>query len=632
MALNLSKDFPNNEESKLIYLDDDRHIFISISAFGELRRDLINNLGIERMKGFLIRYGWELGRKDGKRVKEKKLQNVKEMIRYGPLLHTMKGHVIAKITHLQVDESQESPFIKMEGLWKSSYEANEHVRLFGVADHPVCYTLTGYASGYISELFNESVIFKEVTCEGMGEEKCHWIGKPLAAWGKEIQNEMLFYQEAPIVQELEETYEKLLKERNNLAKTAKIHKKLTEEIISGNDLFSLSNVVYKTIGVPLLIEDAQFRTIAASASLKKEEQTIKDAFITYLDDKKHLTHIQSDCKYRPFYETKLVHLNNHQRLITPIFLQGKIFGYCSLIYATETNTCSEIAHMIIERISSVCSLYLLNEKSKFETSERMKGQFLEELINGQFVSVKDVLKRGNYLQLNLDQPFYVAVLKYKVSESNVEDEITFHEMVLEQVGKYFQDQKMNILVGQRLNNIILLIPEEVLKNSSIEILFSNIHHYLHELFPHSSFRAGVSMKGMEINQISDRYQQALTAVRMTISKKKLITFQSLGIVGSLINDNNKEAVIRNAQYLLEPIYEQMSDKRKDALKTLYVFLANGGNLEQTAMDLSLSVSGLRYRIRKIEEVLQKDLRDPVEHHQLLLSLQALILTGELHLE
>lgn len=286
MALNLSKDFPNNEESKLIYLDDDRHIFISISAFGELRRDLINNLGIERMKGFLIRYGWELGRKDGKRVKEKKLQNVKEMIRYGPLLHTMKGHVIAKITHLQVDESQESPFIKMEGLWKSSYEANEHVRLFGVADHPVCYTLTGYASGYISELFNESVIFKEVTCEGMGEEKCHWIGKPLAAWGKEIQNEMLFYQEAPIVQELEETYEKLLKERNNLAKTAKIHKKLTEEIISGNDLFSLSNVVYKTIGVPLLIEDAQFRTIAASASLKKEEQTIKDAFITYLDDKK----------------------------------------------------------------------------------------------------------------------------------------------------------------------------------------------------------------------------------------------------------------------------------------------------------------------------------------------------------
>lgn len=348
--------------------------------------------------------------------------------------------------------------------------------------------------------------------------------------------------------------------------------------------------------------------------------------------KKHLTHIQSDCKYRPFYETKLVHLNNHQRLITPIFLQGKIFGYCSLIYATETNTCSEIAHMIIERISSVCSLYLLNEKSKFETSERMKGQFLEELINGQFVSVKDVLKRGNYLQLNLDQPFYVAVLKYKVSESNVEDEITFHEMVLEQVGKYFQDQKMNILVGQRLNNIILLIPEEVLKNSSIEILFSNIHHYLHELFPHSSFRAGVSMKGMEINQISDRYQQALTAVRMTISKKKLITFQSLGIVGSLINDNNKEAVIRNAQYLLEPIYEQMSDKRKDALKTLYVFLANGGNLEQTAMDLSLSVSGLRYRIRKIEEVLQKDLRDPVEHHQLLLSLQALILTGELHLE
>ena len=51
-------------------------------------------------------------------------------------------------------------------------------------------------------------------------------------------------------------------------------------------------------------------------------------------------------------------------------------------------------------------------------------------------------------------------------------------------------------------------------------------------------------------------------------------------------------------------------KKNELVKTLYVFLANGGNLEKTAMDITLSLSGLRYRLQKIEELLGHDLRDP----------------------
>ena len=46
-------------------------------------------------------------------------------------------------------------------------------------------------------------------------------------------------------------------------------------------------------------------------------------------------------------------------------------------------------------------------------------------------------------------------------------------------------------------------------------------------------------------------------------------------------------------------------------------------------DLALSMSGLRHRIRRIEELLKKDIRDPEEMHQLLLILKALIALGEI---
>ncbi|WML28328.1 hypothetical protein [Neobacillus sp. OS1-33] len=49
-------------------------------------------------------------------------------------------------------------------------------------------------------------------------------------------------------------------------------------------------------------------------------------------------------------------------------------------------------------------------------------------------------------------------------------------------------------------------------------------------------------------------------------------------------------------------------------------------------DLSLSMSGLRHRISRIESLLEKDLRDSDEMHQLLLIIKSLIAVGELTLD
>src|SRR5699024_6155805 len=231
-------------------------------------------------------------------------------------------------------------------------------------------------------------------------------------------------------------------------------------------------------------------------------------------------------------------LSDHQRLITPILLQDHIYGYCSFIYLGSHQNCPEIANMIIERISSVCSLYLLNEKAKFETSERIKGNFLQELINGQFISKKDVIKRANYMNLNLERPFYIAVIKYDAPYDDTKKEIAFHERLMEQIRVYFKNNELNILIGQRSNYIILLVSIEDLMNDSIEHFVMETLNFLRNKNPHVLFGGGISLKSHEIKQIPYLFEQALVAVRLTISKRKVVTFQSLGIVGSLINTQN----------------------------------------------------------------------------------------------
>src|SRR5690606_26664980 len=101
-------------------------------------------------------------------------------------------------------------------------------------------------------------------------------------------------------------------------------------------------------------------------------------------------------------------------------------------------------------------------------------------------------------------------------------------------------------------------------------------------------------------------------------KNRIVSFEKLGMMGPLINANNEKEIKRIASYTLGSLSENINEKKKELLHTLYVFLLNGGNLEQTAADIALSLSGLRYRLQKIEDLLEKDLRNPATNYQLLL--------------
>ena len=78
-------------------------IKIPSSAFGALRRELIDTLGSERAKGFLRRYGWNCGVTDTLQLQEREWENPKDLILAGPRIHTLNGHVQVEPTICEVD-------------------------------------------------------------------------------------------------------------------------------------------------------------------------------------------------------------------------------------------------------------------------------------------------------------------------------------------------------------------------------------------------------------------------------------------------------------------------------------------------------------------------------------------------
>lgn len=100
----------------------DRKIVTSSTAIGILREQLVNNIGIERIKGFLIRFGWELGIND---AKEAMLTNgsVEYLIKNGPILHGQNGHFLGTEYegYAELDEHQNVISTFGTGTWIDSY-------------------------------------------------------------------------------------------------------------------------------------------------------------------------------------------------------------------------------------------------------------------------------------------------------------------------------------------------------------------------------------------------------------------------------------------------------------------------------------------------------------------------------
>ena len=603
--------------------EGNKKILTTSSAFGILRKGLIENLGFKRAKGFLLRYGWNLGVSDAVEAMQTNT-NIDFLIKQASILHLSTGHIgdIQSERFIEMKDADQIKSIHGKGKWIDSFEANEHKKHHGISNTPACHTLTGYASGYMSTICKKNIIVKEITCIAKGDAECSFEMRLQEAWGPEIQEELKYYHETNIIEELEYTYEQLLEQRNYIETVSKFHKKLTESVSNGSNLQEITDTSYKLLRIPISIEDLSFQKIVY-AGLEEEEylslnQDLKE---NLLRKNRNSTH-----SHPHFNETTRLKTVNQERLITPIIVQRKVIGYCTFHYKKDTAKSSENEIMFIERVANAASLYLLNEKTSFEALEKMKGYFLEQILKGQYSSKDEIINRGRYMGFDFAAPFYLAALDFKEKstvQKNSKDSI---EQIMETIVKFLDIQGIKALIGQYESRIVMLFPATTNLVANLE----KILRHLENRNAHYLYKIGVSDESLDIENILESLDESLIALRLS-TDKKVIDFKELGIVGVLISSKNISGIKKIAKQELGSLYQLGDAKKNELIKTLYVFLANGGKLQQTMDDLCLSMSGLMYRINKLETLMKKDLRDPSQSYQLLLILDSLLALGELEI-
>jgi transcriptional regulator with AAA-type ATPase domain len=184
-----------------------------LSRLGLLRKELIETLGATAARAVLTRFGYAHGWRVAETLRKGfPWDSEDEWRAAGARLHTIQGLVRAEVTRASLSATAPGA----EGIWHDSYEAEQHLLHLGQADEPVCWTLVGFASGYMSCVYGKEVIAIEDRCRGKGDALCRAVVRTKDEWGPELATHLPFYQKACLDSALTQLTDTLKKKERQL--------------------------------------------------------------------------------------------------------------------------------------------------------------------------------------------------------------------------------------------------------------------------------------------------------------------------------------------------------------------------------------------------------------------------------
>src|SRR5215510_1277960 len=178
-------------EDGIITFAGERALLLDAVALGLLRKELIETLGTTAARAVLTRFGYAHGWRVAETLRKGfPWDSEDEWRAAGARLHTIQGLVRAEVTRASLNPAAPGA----EGIWHDSYEAEQHLLHLGQADEPVCWTLVGFASGYMSCVYGKEVIAIEDRCRGKGDAICRAVVRSKEEWGPELAKHLPFYQ------------------------------------------------------------------------------------------------------------------------------------------------------------------------------------------------------------------------------------------------------------------------------------------------------------------------------------------------------------------------------------------------------------------------------------------------------
>ena len=280
---------------------------------------------------------------------------------------------------------------------------------------------------------------------------------------------------------------------------------------------------------------------------------------------------------------------------------------------------TELELRTLEHGATVIALELVKRQAALEVEWRLRGEILEEILQSDGVYSEGLLLRATSIGFDLDCPRRLAVIR-PTDETATPALLDVVQATWDAAGGHGPK-----LVSRRGDRVLVAFTAGSSREATewVAAIQRRADRAAIET------RAGVSALHTDV---STALRQAEAALRLCISTKSdhhAVIYEDLGQLRFLLdapNTDEMETLVRDA---LGALVESDARRGGQSLQTLRVFLSSGGHHPTTADLCHIHASTLKYRLKRIGELLGCSLSDAGERFRLMLAFEVLDLLDAL---
>jgi sugar diacid utilization regulator len=281
---------------------------------------------------------------------------------------------------------------------------------------------------------------------------------------------------------------------------------------------------------------------------------------------------------------------------------------------------------------------------RLETELGIRGDFVDDLINGHYGSVELLLQRARYLGADLSEGALVLVVDIddfaRYLERRKPKEPAIQELkrrLADAVRLQTRQIFSNFLLGRRSDNVILFIgsseserPEDLPERA--QLLAKGVQRYVKGLLPDLTISVGIGRHKKDPALLPDAYSEAGVALEIghrIHGPSSVSTFEGTGtykLLFRVLQENPEELEAFYAE-TLEPVVIYDSRYGTELVQTLITYLGNDASTVKTAGDLFAHRHTIRYRLDRVGELTGLDVDKSEDRERLTLGIKAMQLLG-----
>jgi len=391
-----------------------------------------------------------------------------------------------------------------------------------------------------------------------------------------------------------------------LEQSQSIHRSLLGVVIRGGGWGELADEAARLLKAPVAVLDVSLEVLAASAGFpvtasdleaSLAQNNVRDVFAG---------------KGRGEELFRVDEKDLPPMFALPIVAGHKALGYvCALTQAQEL---SPMETLILEHSATIAALEMAQDRIRFETEVRLKGDFVDDVISGGEHSGDSLLRRGAFLGCDLSRGAAVILLGIDESDGLVsrkgleQEELERRvERLLSQCSRYVSSSEPSSLVSLKSGYLVIFICGVSARYADTLARLTKVLQGFGQSAGGLTISAGISGFIPYPAQMDRGYHEALVALKVARKLKgpgSVLHFQDVGTYRLLLDiwERDPEAVRSLYEETIGPVDRYDAANGTQLTQTLVVFFKHNESLTKTAAELFAHRHTIRYRLGKIAEI------------------------------